>query len=132
MDCIAAHAIQPGSQDGDPPEQRFFQIYGDLAYGVSPYMVSPFSGVSEQTQEQLDWNRAMGKVRISVEHGFGLVLQDWPYLHTFWKHKVLGNSCGLMYRVGVLLTNAHACVVPNQTLMRYGLAPPTLAEYFHE
>jgi hypothetical protein len=132
MDYIAIHAIQPGSQDGDPPEWQFFQIYGNSAYGVSPYMVSPFSGVGEQMQEQLDWTRAMGKVQISVEHGFGLVLQDWPYLHTFWKHKVLGNSCGLMYQVGVLLTNAHACVIPNQMSMRYGLVPPTLAEYFHE
>jgi hypothetical protein len=132
MDYIATHAIQPGSQDRDLLERRFFQIYSNSVYGISPYMVSLFSGIGEQMQEQLDWNRAMGKVWISVEHGFGIVLQDWPYLHTFWKHKVLGNSCGLMYRVGVLLTNAHGCVIPNQMSMRYCPAPPTLVEYFHE
>src|SRR5882724_7175016 len=41
--------IQPGSDEGDLPEHCFFQIYGDLAYGVSPVMVSPFSGVGELT-----------------------------------------------------------------------------------
>src|SRR5882672_8470817 len=55
-------AIQPGSEEGDPPEHQFFQIYGDSAYGVSLVMVSPFSGVGELTQEQWDWNAAMGCV----------------------------------------------------------------------
>jgi hypothetical protein len=132
MDLIATCAIQPGSQEGDPPERRFFHIYGDSAYGVSPYMVSPFSGVGEQTRVQKEWNARMGGVRISVEHSFGLVLQDWPYLHVFWKHKVLRNACGLMYRVGVLLTNAHAYIVPNQTSVCYGVAPRELQEYFHQ
>jgi hypothetical protein len=132
MDLIATHAIQPRSQEGDPPERRFFQIYRDSAYGVSLYMVRPFSRVGEQTWAQKEWNARMGGIRISVEHGFGLVLQDWPYLHGFWKHKVLGNACGLMYRVGVLFTNAHACIIPNQMSVRFGVAPPELQEYFHQ
>jgi hypothetical protein len=132
MDLIAMRVIQPRSQEGDPPERRFFQIYGDSAYGVSPYMVSPFSGVGERMRAQKEWNARMGGVRISVEHGFGLVLQDWPYLHAFWKDKVLGNACGLMYCVGVLVTNTHACIVPNQTSVCYGIAPPELREYFHQ
>jgi hypothetical protein len=132
MDLIVTHMIQPGSQEGDPPEWRFFQIYGDSAYGVSLYMVSPFLGVGERAWAQKEWNARMGGVRISVEHSFGLVLQDWPYLHAFWKHKVLRNACGLMYCVGVLLTNAHTCIVPNQRSVCYGVAPPELQEYFHQ
>src|SRR5882724_11391615 len=42
------------------------------------------------------------QVWILVEHGFGLVLQDWPYLNAFWMWgMVLGR---------VLLTNAHSCM----------------------
>jgi hypothetical protein len=57
---------------------------------------------------------------------------DWPYLHAFWKHKVLRNTCRLMYCVGVLLTNTHTCIIPNQTSVCYGVAPPELHEYFHQ
>jgi nuclease HARBI1 len=131
LETVQEYAIQPGSQEADPPEQRYFQVYGDSAYGVSPVMVSPYSGVAPLMPEQRAWNQAMGGVRISVEHGFGLVLQDWPFLQAFWKQKVWGTACGIMYRVGVLLTNAHACVCPNQTSQRYDCAPPTLEEYFH-
>jgi len=95
-------------------------------------MVSPFSGVGELTAAQREWNVAMGQVQISVEHGFGLVLQDWPYLNAFWKQKVWGTACGVWYWVGVLLTNAHSCLVPNQTAIRYGCMPSSLHQYFHD
>jgi hypothetical protein len=41
LEHLCNHAIQPRSQEGDPAEQRFFQLYGDLAYGVSAHIVSP-------------------------------------------------------------------------------------------
>jgi hypothetical protein len=129
---IEMHAVQPGSHPGDVLEDRWFQLYGDSAYGVSPFLVSPFAGVGERTADEHAWNTTMGRVCISVEHLFGVVIQEWPFLNTFWKQKVLGNACGLMYWVAVLLTNAQACMVPNQTAQCYGCAPPTLVEYFHE
>ena len=46
---LEQHMIQPESDEGDLPEHHFFQIYGNSAYGVSPMMVSPFSGVGELT-----------------------------------------------------------------------------------
>ena len=53
-------AIHLGSDQGDLPECCFFQIYGDLAYGVSPVTVSTYSGVGELTAANWDWNAAMG------------------------------------------------------------------------
>jgi hypothetical protein len=94
-------------------------------------MVSPYLGIGERMRKQTAWNTAMGGVCILVEHSFGLVVQDWPYLNVFWKHKIWGNACGLFYHFGVLLTNAHLCIVPNQTAMQYDCMPPTLEEYFH-
>ncbi|KAF8575307.1 hypothetical protein K439DRAFT_1655495 [Ramaria rubella] len=128
---MALHAIQPGSHAGDPPGRQFFQVYGNLAYNVSPHIISPFARVGVLTPQETAWNTAMGGVRISVEHVFGLVLQDWPYLNTFWKQKIFGNACGLFYQVAVILTNAHACLVPNQAVQRYNCMPPKLHEYFH-
>ncbi|KAF8585288.1 hypothetical protein K439DRAFT_1230588, partial [Ramaria rubella] len=88
---LQRHAIQPGSCEDDPPQDRYFQVYSNSAYGVSPVMISPFSGVGELTVEQHEWNTAMGAVCISVEHRFGLIQQDWPFLNVFWKQKIYGN-----------------------------------------
>ncbi|KAF8579686.1 hypothetical protein K439DRAFT_1654528 [Ramaria rubella] len=86
LEYLELHAIQPGSRQGDLLARHYFQVYGDSAYGVSPVM-----------------------------HGFGMVLQDWPQLNCFWRQWIWGTQCGVMYRVGVLLTNTRACLVPNQT-----------------
>ncbi|KAF8574357.1 hypothetical protein K439DRAFT_1624386 [Ramaria rubella] len=132
VDKLQQHAIQPGLQEGDAPEQWFFQVYGDSAYGVGPVILSPYSHVGELTDKEHVWNKPMGGVRISVEHGFGLVLQDWPFLQAFWKQKIYSNACGLLYHVIVLLTNAHSCFVPNQTAIQYHCDPLMVHEYFRE
>ncbi|KAF8577206.1 hypothetical protein K439DRAFT_1365269, partial [Ramaria rubella] len=80
----------------------YFQVYGDSAYGVSPVMVSPYAGIVPPTLEQHAWNTAMGGIHILVEHGFGLVLQDWPQLNCFWWQCIWGTQCGMMYWVGVV------------------------------
>ncbi|KAF8589184.1 hypothetical protein K439DRAFT_1231074, partial [Ramaria rubella] len=99
---LQQHAIQPGSQEGDAPERRFFQVYGDSTYGIGPVILSPYSHVGELTDEEHMWNETMGAVRISVEHGFSLVLQDWLFLQAFWKQKIYGDAFGLLYRVTIL------------------------------
>lgn len=128
---IEKYAIQPGSQEGDPLECRFFQLYSDSAYGVSPYLVSPYASADSLTPAQCEWNTAMGGIRISIEHGFGIIVQEWPFVNAHWKSKILGTPCGLFYWVAVLLSNAHACIEPNQTSVQYSCPPPSLEEYFH-
>ena len=63
------HAIRPGTDENTPMVERYYQIFGDPAYGVSPVLLSPFDG--NKTAEQLEWNRDMSAVRMSVEHAFG-------------------------------------------------------------
>ncbi|KIJ33674.1 hypothetical protein M422DRAFT_182937, partial [Sphaerobolus stellatus SS14] len=124
-------AIQPGSLPTDPPERRYFQIYGDSAYEVSPTMLSPYQAIGELTAQQKAWNLAMGKVRISVEHGFGMVVQQWPLLRSSWKQKIWGTPFGTHYKVAVLLTNAKSCLRPNQTATHFDCMPPQLEMYLH-
>ncbi len=131
LGCMHAHATQPGSVEGDPPERRYFQLYGDSTYAMSGVLVSPHMWVGVLTAAEWAWNMAMGGVRISAEHAFGIVLQEWPFLRCSWKHHILGTACGLWYRVAVLLTNAHNAFVPNQTTDRYDCMPPSIYEYFH-
>ncbi|KAF8581979.1 hypothetical protein K439DRAFT_1618618 [Ramaria rubella] len=130
LEMLKEKAIQPGSQDGDPHKQ-YFQVYRDSVYGVSPIMLSPFSGVGKQTPDKAAFNTAMGAVHISVEHSFSIILQDWLFINCFWKHCIWGTQCSTLFCVAVLLTNAHLCLVPNQTSQWYDCMPPSLAEYFH-
>ena len=125
------NTIQPGSNEGDPPSHHFYQLYGDSAYGVGPYIISPYAGTDALTPQQQQWNTTMGGVYILVKHGFSLVLQDWAYLHCVWKNKILGNACGIMYWVAVLLTNACTYIKPNQTSQHYSCPPPSIDNYFH-
>ncbi|KAF8587171.1 hypothetical protein K439DRAFT_1645983 [Ramaria rubella] len=111
LDYLESHAIQPGSTHADPLAHRYFQVYRDSAYGVSPVMVSPYAGIIPPTPEQQAWNTAMGGIRISVEHGFGVVLQDWLQLNCFWHQHIWGTHCG--------------------TAHHYSRDPPMLKEYFH-
>ena len=128
---LESHAIQPGSLQNDPLECCFSQVYGDSAYGVSPVTIGPYLNTQPWLLEEGAWNMVMGGVRISVKHGFGMVLKDWPNLNCFWQQQVWCIMCGTMYHVGVLLSNAHACLVQNQISHHYNCLPPTLDEYFH-
>ena len=131
LELMREHAIQPGSAEGDPPERQHFQLYGDSAYGVSAVLVSPHARVGALTVAEHAWNTGIGEVCISIEHAFGIVLCEWPFLRSSWKHQVFGMACGLWYRVAVLLANAHNCFVPNQTAQCYSCMPPSIHEYFH-
>ncbi|KAJ7032633.1 hypothetical protein C8F04DRAFT_1184818 [Mycena alexandri] len=49
-------------------------------------MLSPFAS-NNRTAEQTRWNKEMSSVRMSVEHGFGEITREWPFLNTWWKQR---------------------------------------------
>jgi hypothetical protein len=131
LENCSRHAVRPNTTNNDPPHKRYLQLFGDPAYGLSLQILSPFSGAGDRTEEEAEWNAAMAAVRIEVEHGFGDVTRQWPFLNAWWKHKIFASPLGLYYRVGVLLTNALNCIRPNQTSLYFECEPPLLEEYFH-
>ena len=131
LDQCAKYAVQEDIEDDTPLEHRFFQLYGDPAYGVNPFLISPYSGPGQRTASEQEFNSCMSSVRIEVEHGFGIVLNTWPFLYTFWKQRLHQSPIGTYYRVAVLLTNAQNCLRPNQIALHFNCRPPELEEYFH-
>ena len=121
LDKCAEHAIHPNATL--PPLERYFQLFGDPAYSISPLLMSPFSR-NQRTEEELEWNEAMASVRIEVEHAFGGVVRAWPFLDAWWKHQVFLSPLGHYYHVGVLLTNTLNCVHPNHTSQVFDCVPP--------
>jgi hypothetical protein len=131
LEWCALHAIQPGSKHGDPPERRYFQLYGDPAYPDSELLLSSFSRLKGSDEERA-FNVAMtSNGRICVKHGFAVVAQTWPFVRAWEKHRLLSSPAGRYYRVAVLFTNAHNCFQPNEISKEFKCQPPLLNEYFH-
>ena len=114
-----------------PMEEHNFHIFGDPAYGVGPHIMSPFSGLREQTEEEQEWNSEMSAVQIEVEHGFGIVSNTWPLLNAGWKMHLYSSPVGRYYHVGVLLTNCLNCLQPNQVAQYFDCPPLILTDYLH-
>lgn len=102
-------------------------VYGDPAYGVSTWILSPFGG--NPTADQKEFNRKMSAVRETVEWGFQRIVNLFAFVD-FKKNQKLGvQQVGKMYTVAALLSNMHACFVPSQTSLYFGVAPPMPEEY---
>lgn len=125
------HAVRPDVPADAPPAQRYWQIFGDPAYGVLFQMMSGFHGVVERTDDKLAFNHEMSCAQMAVEDISGIVISRWPFLNVFWKMKLYCSPVGQYYRIRVLLTNAMNCLRPNSIAIRFDVQPPTLEDYFH-
>ena len=110
------------------PNGQPYVIYGDPAYGVSSHILAPYRG-SQLSQQQADFNKAMSKVRVSVEWTFGKVCQYFSYIDFKRNQKVLLQPVAKYYLVASLLTNCHTCLYGSLTSTFFDMDPPTLATY---
>ena len=131
LEMCAAHANHPNIRADRPIHEWSLQIFGDPAYGLNPYLISPYTR-NQQSPDEHEWNQRMAKVWIEVEHGFADITRTWPFLNAWWKQKIFASPVGTYYRVGALLSNALNCIRPNQTAQAFECEPPTLEEYFHD
>ena len=116
--------LRPLNQPNGEP----YVLYGDPAYGVSRNILSPFRGVNLSPQEH-EFNQSMSALRVSVEWGFGKILQYFSYLDFKKNQKVLLQPVGKYYLVGTILTNCHTCLYGSQTSTFFNVSPPTLETY---
>ncbi|ETI53405.1 hypothetical protein F441_03643 [Phytophthora nicotianae CJ01A1] len=108
-----------------------YRIYGDQAYGNDSVLSSPFTGaVANLSREQKLVNKSMSKVRVSVEWGYGQVVNYWTALDLKRQARSGTQPVGSMYRVAILLTNCLTCANGGNTISDYfRLPPPSLEEY---
>ncbi|XP_071946235.1 uncharacterized protein [Antedon mediterranea] len=111
------------------PQGNVLCVYGDPAYPLRPQLQAPFPTV-RITPEQVAFNAAMSKVRISVEWLFVDIVNIFKFTDYKKSQKVQLSACGKMYIVSGILTNAHTCVYKNNTSAYFELEPPSLEEYF--
>lgn len=102
-------------------------LYSDSGYPLNKYLMVPFKGMLTRTQNKL--NKKMGKLRVSVEWGYGKVLQLFPFLDFKKNLKIYKQPVGNYYKVGVILTNCHTCLYGSQVVDYFGCDPPVLEQY---
>ena len=103
-------------------------VYGDQAYPVRPWMLSPFKGPNKPIAQRA-WNRKMRTVRISVEHGFKIVTTLFAHSKYAPAQKMFVSTVSKHYLVCTALANMHNCLYPNQISQHFGLSPPSIEEY---
>ena len=112
--------------------ERILFIYRDLAY-ISAYSI--MGGYKAHvnhplTEQQKAMNAIISEVYVSVEHGFGKVMQNWSYIGFRNGLKIGLSSVDVYYIVSVLLVNIHTCLRGSQTSAQFEINPSSLEEYF--
>ena len=72
-------------------------IYGDQAYPVRPWLLSPYRGANKSIHMRA-WNRKMRTVRISVEHGYKIITSLWSHLKYVPAQKVFRTPVAKQFK----------------------------------
>jgi hypothetical protein len=105
-------------------------IYGDPAYGLKSWLLSPYKG-AQLTAGQQEFNRVMSGVRESVEWGFQRIVTYWAFVDYHKNQKLLLQPIGIYYPVCAILSNLLACYNSSQTAAFFQMQPPSPREYLH-
>ena len=114
---------------GTPSEQPYF-VYGDAVFKWSRYLQKAFERHTRNPRERR-FNKRMNSVRVSVEHVFGRVVNNWKAFFMKPQQKLLLTKPGRSYLNAQFLTNCHTCMYGNQVSRQFDLDPPSLHEYLH-
>ena len=105
-----------------------YAMYGDSAYAQSIYLLSGFHKPSTGSNEAL-FNRQMSSVRITVEWGFGDVVEKWRFLDFCSAMKIFEMPIAEFYMNGAFLSNICNCLYGNKTQQYFGAVQLMLDEY---
>lgn len=111
------------NDNGEP-----YVLYGDPAYPIRSHLIAPFRG-AQLSPAQQQFNKDMSSVRISVEWGYGKIVQYFAFMDFSKNLKVLLQPVGKLYCVSALLANCHTCLYGSLTGSFFGVDPPKLEEY---
>jgi nuclease HARBI1 len=110
------------------PPFSHFVLYGDGGYYDSPFLTAPFKVPS--SAQQVQFNKRMSKVRVSVEWAFGRVSNLFRSLSFFHSQRLLQTPLAQQFKTAVLLCNIRTCLDGGNIVSDYfRLSPPSLSTY---
>lgn len=112
-----------------PVNQRR-KAYTDKGYDSNNELTAAYHGPAPVFAWMRHANHLMCPQRVFIEHGFGKVKARCPFLNCKHLMKLQLSSVLAYVRVAFLLTNAHTCLKGSSTTLHFGIAPPSLHNYF--
>ena len=106
-----------------------YTLYGDLAYAQSIYLLGGFWKPPAGSDKAMI-SRHMSSVRITVEWGYGDIVDKWKFLDFCSAMKIFEMPIGEFYTNGAFLSNICNCLYGNKTQQYFGAIQLTLDEYF--
>ena len=110
------------------PATTIYSLYGDLAYPQSVYLLGGFRNVEGGSDEAL-YNRLLSSVRITVEWGFGELVDQWKFLDFKQAMKIFKCPVGQYYVNAAFLSNLRNCLLGSRTQQYFGATQLTIDEY---
>ena len=110
------------------PATTIYSLYGDLAYPQSVYLLGGFRNVQVGTDEAL-FNRLLSSVRITVEWGFGELVDQWKFLDFRQAMKIFKCPVAQYYVNAAFLSNLRNCLLGSKTQQYFGATQLTIDEY---
>jgi hypothetical protein len=98
-------------QDG-----TWFAFYGDPGYVNQKFIKTGFRNLihTPLTQRQREFNSDMSSLRVSVEYGFGKIIQLFAFLDFKKNQKLYMQNIKEQYVVAAILANCHTCLRRSQ------------------
>ena len=110
------------------PATTIYSLYGDLAYPQTVYLVGGFRNVDRGSDEAL-YNRLLSSIRITVEWGFGELVDQWKFLDFQQAMKIFKCPVAQYYVNGAFLSNLHNCLLRSRMQQYFGATQLTINKY---
>jgi len=106
-----------------------YSLYGDPGYSNQKFIKVGYKNYRKLTQLERRFNRDMSALRVSVEYGFGKILQQFALVDFKKNQKLYQQRLKEQYFVAAMLVNCQACLKSNQISDYFNCAPPSLEKY---
>lgn len=107
----------------------WYAVYGDPGYSNQKFIKVGYKN-RLLTQQQKDFNKLMSEQRVSVEYGFGKIIQQFAFLDFAKTQRMYLSPLKEMYHVAAILVNCQSCLRGrNQVSDIFNSVVPSLEEY---
>ncbi len=103
-------------------------IYGDQAYPLHPWLLTPYPGDNLSEQQQ-HFNKSMSPLRTAVEWGFTKLITYFTFVNFYTNLKMHLQPIGHYFQTAMLLVNCHMCCYGSEVATYFELPLPPLELY---
>jgi hypothetical protein len=124
-----SNALQDMSLEFLNQDGSWMSVYGDPGYSNQKFVKIGYKNQRRLTELHRNFNAEMSSLRVSVEYGFGKIVQQFAFLDYKKNQKLYMQPLKEQYFVAALLINCQTCMRGNQISEYFDCQPPSLSNY---